>query len=113
MEVVERMCDSIALIDRGRKVLDGPLVEVKKRHGRNTVALSFEGDANFVATLPGVLRASDHGHFMEIQLTEGADPQMILREAAARLRVSRFEVVEPSLRDIFLAVTGGKAAPAA
>jgi flavin reductase (DIM6/NTAB) family NADH-FMN oxidoreductase RutF len=35
-------------------------------------------------------------------MTDGADPQPLLREAAARLRVSRFEIVEPSLHDIFV-----------
>ena len=37
-------------------------------------------------------------------MADGADPQAILREAAARLRLSRFEVVEPSLHDIFVQV---------
>jgi ABC-2 type transport system ATP-binding protein len=54
METVERLCDAIALINRGEKLLDGPLSEVKKRHGRNNVALAFEGDGGFLATLPEV-----------------------------------------------------------
>jgi ABC-2 type transport system ATP-binding protein len=107
MEVVERLCDSIALIDKGKKLLDGPVVDVKKRYGRNAIALGFEGDGSFVGSLPGVKRVSDEGHFMEIQMEAGADPQQILREVAARLRVNRFEILEPSLRDIFLAQTGG------
>jgi ABC-2 type transport system ATP-binding protein len=106
MEVVERMCDSIALIHQGKKILDGPVGEVKKRHGRNTIALAFEGDASFISNLPGVLRAHDEGHFLEILMAPGADPQEILRAVAGRLRVSRFEIVEPSLRDIFLSQTG-------
>jgi ABC-2 type transport system ATP-binding protein len=107
METVERLCDSIALIDRGRKLLDGPMGEVKRRHGSNTLALAYEGDGAFLAGLPGVLAVSDSGRYVEIRLADGADPQVVLREAAARLRVSRFEVIEPSLHDIFVqAVTG-------
>jgi ABC-2 type transport system ATP-binding protein len=116
METVERLCDSIALIDRGEKLLDGPVSEVKKRHGRNNLALAFEGDGAFLATLPGVKKVTDFGRYVEIQMHEGADPQSILREAAARLRLSRFEVVEPSLHDIFVervTAHGGKAASAA
>jgi ABC-2 type transport system ATP-binding protein len=102
METVERLCDAIALINRGRKLLDGPVSEVKRRHGANTVALSFEGDGSFLGGLPGVLSVSDSGRYVEIRLAEGADPQVVLREASARLRVSRFEVMEPSLHDIFV-----------
>jgi ABC-2 type transport system ATP-binding protein len=104
METVERLCDAIALINRGRKLLDGPVSEVKRRYGANTVALAFEGDGSFLAGLPGVKAVSDSGRYVEIRLLEGADPQLILREASARLRVSRFEVIEPSLHDIFVQV---------
>jgi len=102
METVERLCDAIALIHRGRKVLEGPVSEVKSRYGKNTLVLSYEGDGAFLAGLPGVLKVNDFGRYVEIRMAEGADPQAILREAASRLRVSRFEVVEPSLHDIFV-----------
>ena len=112
METVERLCDAIALIHRGRKVLEGPVSEVKSRHGKNTVVLSYEGDGSFLSGLPGVLKVNDFGRYVEIKMAEGADPQAILREASARLRVSRFEVVEPSLHDIFVeqVTAGGEAA---
>jgi len=113
METVERLCDSIALIDRGRKLLDGPVREVKARHGKNTVVLAFDGDGAFLPGLPGVQKVTDFGRYVEIRLAEGSDPQAILREAAARLRLSRFEIVEPSLHDIFVeAVTSHGAAAA-
>jgi ABC-2 type transport system ATP-binding protein len=102
METVERLCDSIALIHRGRKVLEGTVSEVKSRHGKNTIVLAYEGDGAFLSSLPGVLKVSDSGRYVEIRMKDGADPQSILREAAARIRVTRFEVVEPSLHDIFV-----------
>jgi ABC-2 type transport system ATP-binding protein len=102
METVERLCDSIALIDRGAKLLDGSVTEVKRRYGKNTVALDYEGDGVFLAGLPGVVRVTGSDRHVEIRLADGADAQELLREAAARLRVSRFEVVEPSLHEIFV-----------
>jgi ABC-2 type transport system ATP-binding protein len=110
METVERLCDAITLIDGGRKVLEGAVSEVKSRHGKNTVVLAYEGDGAFLAGLPGVAKLSDFGRYVELRMREGADPQEILREAAARLRVSRFEIVEPSLRDIFVEKIRGEAA---
>jgi ABC-2 type transport system ATP-binding protein len=102
METVERLCDAIALINRGQKLLDGTVSEVKSRYGKNTVVLAYEGDGAFLATLPGVEHLSDFGRYVELRLAEATDPQHLLREAAARLRLSRFEIVEPSLRDIFV-----------
>ena len=102
METVEKLCDRVALIDRGAKVLDGAVSEVKARHGKNTVALAFDGDGAFLASLPGVLRVSDFGRYVEIRLADGASAQALLHAAAERLSLRRFEIVEPSLHDIFV-----------
>jgi ABC-2 type transport system ATP-binding protein len=107
METVERLCDRVALLNRGEKLLDGPVREVKARHGSNAVVLAFEGDGRFLSGLPGVRRLTDFGRHVEILLADGADPQALLEAAAARLRLRRFEIVEPSLHDIFVEqVTG-------
>jgi ABC-2 type transport system ATP-binding protein len=112
METVERLCDSIALLNRGRMVLGGTVADVKGRHGKNTIVLAFEGNGAFIAGLPGVLKVSDFGRYVEVRMKEGADPQAILRAAAERLRISRFEVVEPSLHDIFVEQVTAKVAAA-
>jgi ABC-2 type transport system ATP-binding protein len=107
METVERLCDRVALINRGEKVLDGSVAEVKARHGKNTVVLAYDGDGSFLGTLPGVAKVSDFGQYVEVRLQDGADAQPLLREAAARLRLRRFEIVEPSLHDIFVETVKG------
>ena len=102
MEAVEKLCDRVALINRGEKVLDGTVSEVKARHGKNTVVLAYDGDGSFIASLPGVAKVTDFGQYVEVRLQEGTDPQPLLREAVERLRLRRFEIVEPSLHDIFV-----------
>ncbi len=102
MDTVERICDAVALIDHGQKLLDGAVSEVKAQHGSNTLALAYDGDGSFLAGLPGVARLTDFGRYVEIRLAEGGDPQALLREIVPRLRVRRFEIVEPSLHDIFV-----------
>ncbi len=113
MDAVERLCDRVALINRGQKLLDGAVSELKARHGRNTLALAYDGDGSFLSGLPGVAKLTDFGQYVEVRLSDGCDPQPLLREMAARLRVRRFEIVEPSLHDIFVeTVTGhGKESP--
>jgi len=113
MEAVEKLCDRVVLINRGEKVLDGAVSEVKARHGKNTVALVYDGDGSFIESLPGVAKVSDFGQYVEVRLDRGADPQPLLREAVSRLRVRRFEIVEPSLHDIFVETVTGHGKEAA
>ena len=103
METVERLCDCIGLINRGEKLLEGSISEVKSRYAKNTVVLSYDGDGSFLSGLPGVRSVNHFGRYVEVQMAEGADPQALLQAASARLRLSRFEVMEPSLHDIFVA----------
>jgi ABC-2 type transport system ATP-binding protein len=108
MHTVEQMCDRVALINKGEKILDGRVAEIKASRGKNTVVLAFEGDGAFLRALPGVASMNDSGLYVELRLEPKADTQVILRAASERLTLTRFEVVEPSLHDVFIdAVTAG------
>ncbi len=91
------------MIAGATKVLDGRVSQVKAAAGRREVAIAFEGDATFLDAPSLVERVSDHGQYVEVRLAEGADPQKLLALAVRTgVRVSRFELVEPSLRQIFI-----------
>jgi len=102
MEQAEKLCDYICMISRGRKVLDGKIGEVKSRFGRNSIQIAFEGDGQFIRSLPGVREMTEFNNYAEIRLAEDARPDAILKAAVERLTVYRFEVMEPSLYDIFI-----------
>ncbi len=102
MATVEQMCDRVVLINKGEKVLDGRVSDIKASYGKNTLVLAFEGDGSFLKTLPGVAAVNDHGRYAEIKLGPLADPQAILKAASDKLKITKFEVVEPSLHDIFI-----------
>jgi ABC-2 type transport system ATP-binding protein len=108
MELAERICDDICMINRSNKVLDGTLREIKRSFGRNSVALRLEGDGQSVLndrTL--VTKVEQHSDEMEALLAEGADAQELLtRLIASGVRVAKFEMVEPSLNDIFIEKVG-------
>jgi len=106
METAERLCKEIALINRGKIVLNGPLSSVKARFGKNSVLLEIDGDGSFLRTLPGVARVDDYGGYLEIRLVSGADPQVLLHAALSRVAVRRFEIVEPTLHNIFIEAVG-------
>jgi ABC-2 type transport system ATP-binding protein len=108
MEQVEQMCDDICLINHATKVLGGRLKEVKSRFGRNTVILDYEGPDSFL-TDDLVKRHNQFPNYSEILLQDGADAQELLKRAmAAGARVNRFELVEPSLNEIFIESVTGK-----
>jgi len=105
MEQAEKLCDYICLINRGQKVLDGKLADVKARFGANTIQVDIEGDGGFVHDIPGIEEVSEFNNYIELKLAPDADSQSVLKEIAARVTVSRFELVEPSLYNIFIDVT--------
>lgn len=107
MEQAERLCDAILLINRGRKVLDGPVESILARGRSNVVALRLEGEAAFIATLPNVRRVEAVERHVEVTLEEGADSQDLLRSLVDRVRVIAFEEKTPTLHEIFIEAVGG------
>jgi len=102
MDEVEKMCDRILLINKGRMVLYGGLQEVKSRYGYS-IMLVFEGK---LPSLPGVSRINDHGNQAELLLERDADTQEILKKLASSVRITRFEVKTRSLNEIFIEEVG-------
>jgi ABC-2 type transport system ATP-binding protein len=102
MEQVERMCDAICLIDKGRNVLDGELRAIKQSYGKNTLHIEFTGSENFLSN-PSIVNITRLGNGVEAKLKPGADPQEILKAAVqANVSITRFELLEPSLNEIFI-----------
>jgi ABC-2 type transport system ATP-binding protein len=106
MDQVERLCDSICLIDHGRAVLQGELKQIKAKFGRNTVQLEYEGEDGFLGDGDLVQSFNNYGNYVEVRLKPGADPQQLLHRAAAKARVNKFELMEPSLEEIFIEAVG-------
>jgi ABC-2 type transport system ATP-binding protein len=108
MDQVEKLCDSICLIDNGKAVLEGKVREIKSRFGRNHVIVEFEGSPAFLNS-DEIAEAKNFSGHAEIKLKPHADAQKLLHEAAAMATIYRFELVEPSLEEIFIQTVGGKA----
>jgi ABC-2 type transport system ATP-binding protein len=108
MYQVEALCTRIALIHHGRSVLYGKVSDIKRQFADNAINLVGEGD---FANLPGVLENRQENGAMHLVLDHETSPQDIFRAVAAHpeWRVDRFEVAEPSLDDIFVAVAQGAA----
>jgi ABC-2 type transport system ATP-binding protein len=104
MEQAEKLCDYICLINRGKKALDGRLSDIKKGFGKNSIQVVLEGDGNFAKDLPGVESLTEYNNYIELKLAPEADTQAILKALTDKIAVRKFEIVEPSLYDIFIEV---------
>lgn len=106
MNVAESLCDSIFMIFRGKKVLDGSLASIQSSYGSDTIRVEVEGSASALGELPGIERVNDLGQVQELRMGSGCDPQQVLHTLAARTRISSFSVIKPSLHDIFVRIAG-------
>ena len=107
MDQVEKLCDAICLINGGKAVLSGGMREIKSRYERNRVLLNYQGDGAFLQHA-AIDEYKDYGGQVEIKLKPHADAQSLLREAAQRATIYKFELVEPSLEEIFIQTVGEK-----
>lgn len=128
MENAEKMCDAVCIIARGEKVLDGSVTDVRASSGRRNVALSLgageraggatgseagrerlNGVGDVLSDRRLVRRFDDSNRFFEIEMAPGADSQELLRRLIdAGAQIERFELVQPSLHQIFIERVGAQ-----
>ncbi len=108
MEQVEQLCDDICLISNGRSLVRGSLREVKSGYGRNVLRMEFDGTPEFLDRMQksgeiSVINRTEHR--AELRLLDGTQSRWILQQAMDELdAIYRFELVEPSLNEIFISV---------
>jgi ABC-2 type transport system ATP-binding protein len=107
MDQVEKLCDAICLVDQGTAVLEGTMRAVKSRYARNRVVVEYAGDASFL-TDPSITDLRESSGRAEFKLRDGADGQSLLHAAARHAQIFKFELVEPSLEEIFIRTVRGK-----
>ena len=103
MEIAERICDDICLINRSKKVLSGTLREVKRGFGKNAVSLRVEGGDNILQSEPYASRLNPLSDGVEVGVDDSESAQELLRRLIeSGATVSKFELIEPSLKEIFI-----------
>ena len=108
MEQVEKLCDSICLVNRGKAVVQGELREVKSRYGKNHLEIAFadSSDGHFLDG-NSMIQSIDRyeGHIL-VRLAPGADAHQLMRDVTEKTQVNKIELMEPSLEEIFIEVVG-------
>jgi len=107
MQQAQDICDFIVLINKGKKVLDGRVADVRGQ-GDFGLQIDYDGDGSVLRRLPGVRRLNDAGKSAELFLERGTDPQAVLQQLVGRVKILRFDIRQPSLHEIFVRAVGGK-----
>jgi ABC-2 type transport system ATP-binding protein len=110
MEIAEKICSRILVIDHGREVISGSVADIKTRYGHNSVVVEFDGNIDFGALSRLVANVTRYPRWVEIELAPGASPQELLKTLVGQVAVRRFEIVSPSLHKIFVQIIGGAGA---
>lgn len=106
MDQAERLCDRILLINRGCEVLSGTLGEIKAKYGRRTIKVEFDGDGDFISSLPQVASVRCYPRWAEMDLKPGIEPNALLSVLMERVSIHKFELSAPTLHRIFIREVG-------
>jgi ABC-2 type transport system ATP-binding protein len=114
LEQVEEMCEDVVIINKGQTVVQGSVRDVKRHHGRNVIRLKLDNDpeAAWLDTLAGVKVTKRRQDYIEMQIQADLNPNLIVAAALQHGgNITRFELAEPSLTDIFIEAVGNIAQP--
>ena len=106
MEQAERICHRILIVNHGKEVLSGAIGEIKDRFEKNTVAVEFDGNVEFLKDTAIVKNVIRYPRWVEIELIDNASSDELLKILSGKISVRRFEVMAPSLHKIFIQQTG-------
>ena len=100
LELVERLCEAVAIINRGRLVAEGPVEELRSTGGERRYQVEVaDADTDWAAGLEGVTVLEKHNG--RVVLAVEGDEQRVLDAARAAGRVTLLGAVQPSLAQLF------------
>ncbi|CAM4422000.1 ABC transporter ATP-binding protein [Paenibacillus tarimensis] len=108
MEHVEELCRNITILHRSNPVLQGSIKEIKKQFPKERVMVGIDGTLTGLDKLPGVKQVIQHENGFEVKIENAGAAQGILAHAMSQGEVTRFEVMEPTLNEIFIRSVGEK-----
>ena len=113
MEQVEQLCDEIALMNEGSIVLAGKVRELKARSGRTLISMRSAGDAGFLKTLgeDRVKILENTPNELLLELNSSERPGELLQHIAPYIDIQKWEVVEPPIKELFLAAVNKQTEP--
>jgi ABC-2 type transport system ATP-binding protein len=102
MELAEKLCEDILLIDNGRAVTSGKLTDIKKNFGGNNIRVGLAGGLISQNQFPEIVKIDNYNNYSDIQLRDDIIPSEFLKKLIGKIDVNHFSIVEPTLNKIFI-----------
>lgn len=106
MEIAEKMCSRILVINHGNALLSGSLTDIKAGYGHNTLTVEFDGDIELGMISNMVRHVSRFPRWIEMELVDDSYLQNVMRNLIDQVSIRRFEVLAPSLHKIYVDLIG-------
>ena len=107
MEEAEKLCNGICLINKGKVLVSGDLGEIRRGYGKRSVVVEGEGELADIKKYDFIEHVDLYENYAEVKMKPGEDPQQMLKDLVAKVKIRRFEIMEPTLRNIFIDLVGG------
>ncbi|MGB9939934.1 ABC transporter ATP-binding protein [Methanosarcina sp.] len=106
MEQAQNLCNRVLMLNKGRRVLYGPVDDIRRERGKNSLVVEFaeKEDLNVIREISGIKKVIESGKLVEIFPEEGINIQTLLEELVRRANLLRFEQALPSLNEIFIEI---------
>jgi ABC-2 type transport system ATP-binding protein len=114
LDQAEELCQDIVIINKGQSVVQGSVRDVKRHSGRNVARLKLDNDPEvpWLDMLDGVQVTKRREDYIEMQIQADLNPNVIVEAALHHGGIiSRFELTEPSLTEIFIEKVGAASQP--
>ena len=108
MATAEKVCDYVFMIHKGKKVLDGTLHEIQDKYGSDTLRIRCDNKPIGLDRITGIENVHDFGQSQELRISPKSNPQDILKELMKDNTLLSFELMKPSLHDIFVRIAGAE-----
>ena len=102
MDLAEKLCEDILLINKGKSVSSGKLSDIKKNFGGNNIRLSFTGDNDSLNQFTEIIKFDYYKNYTEVQLKDDVIPSDFLKKLVDKIEVNHFSIIEPTLNKIFI-----------
>jgi len=102
MELAEKLCEDILLIDNGRAVTSGKLTDIKKNFGGNNIRVGLAGGLISQNQFPEIVKIDNYNNYSDIQLRDDIIPSEFLKKLIGKIEVNHFSIIEPTLNKIFI-----------
>ncbi|MBE0573009.1 MAG: ATP-binding cassette domain-containing protein [Ignavibacteriaceae bacterium] len=102
MELAEKLCEDILLIDNGSAVTSGNLTDIKKNFGGNNIRVGLAGRLISQNQFPEIVKIDNYNNYSDIQLRDEIVPSEFLKKLIGKIEVNHFSIIEPTLNKIFI-----------